>query len=241
MTDCTVWWARPLGDDGGLRRLLSATEARRYHAYRRSADQRRFLTGRALAKTVLAARLGVSIAEIEFDAGCPDCSKQHGPPRLPGSGLEFSLSHSGERVGLAVTDGAPVGLDVESRTRRADDALLAYALNETELAALDGLDDAERAAEFFTYWTRKEAIMKATGRGLRIPLRGITLSGPGEPTRLVAAEDGELTPQGTGLADLTPGTGYSAAVAVLDGPGIGVTEQWWEAARELRPHMECGS
>lgn len=236
MTDCTVWWANPLDTDERLRRLLSPAESRRYDAFRRPADQRRFLTGRALAKTVLAARLDVPISEIEFDAGCPDCAKQHGPPRLPGSGTELSISHSGDRVGLAVTAGAPVGLDVESRTRRAEESLLSYALNETELAELDGLDEDERAAQFFIHWTRKEAIMKATGRGLRIPLRGITLSGPGQPTRLVATEEDGLSPESTALTDLRPGAGYSAAVAVLGSAEVRLRERWWDAARDLRPH-----
>lgn len=234
MTDCTVWWASPLDESDGLQWLLSPAESRRYHAYRRSDDQRRFLTGRALAKTVLASRFDVKISEIEFDASCPDCSKQHGRPRLPGSGVQLSISHSGNRVGLAVTDGAPVGLDVESHARNADEAMLAYALNETELAALSGLDAAARAEVFFGYWTRKEAIMKATGRGLRIPLRGITLSAPTEPTRLVTAEEDELDPGSTVLTDLTPGVGYSAAVAVLTSAESRVTELHWDADRELR-------
>ncbi|MEU6645218.1 4'-phosphopantetheinyl transferase superfamily protein [Saccharomonospora sp. NPDC046836] len=227
MIDCVVWWARPVADPGEYLALLTPVERERYEAYRQDADRRRFLTGRTLARTVAAERLGVDPGDVEFDATCTDCDKQHGPPRIPGVDLALSISHAGERVGVALTAGAPVGLDVEAASRRADDGLLRYALNDTELAALDRLSAPERTDGFFRYWTRKEAVMKATGRGLRIPLQSITLSPPGEPARLIASDHPELTPEGTRMADLDPGAGYRAAVAVLTMEEIEVTERWW--------------
>ena len=239
MIECAVWWATPLDDIERFRSWLTRAEAERFAAYRQEADRRRFLTGRVLAKSVLAERLGLPSGAIELDASCPDCAKQHGPPRLPGFDVALSISHSGDRIGLAVTNGCPVGLDVESTARRADDALAAYALNETELAELGELPEQRRDGAFFTYWTRKEALMKATGRGLRIALRGITLSPPGEPARLVSATDEALRPQGAKLADLDPGDGYSAAVAMLDAPAherLTVRERWWDLGSGLQPH-----
>lgn len=218
--DCTVWWAAPLPGEPRHLALLDPVEQDRHRAYRQDIDRRRFLTGRVLAKTVLGQRLGLVPADVRFDATCEDCGKPHGKPRLPG--VEFSISHSGDRIGLAVAS-APVGLDVESDTRRADDTLISYALNETERQALAGLGPAERATAFFRYWTRKEALMKATGKGLRIPLRSITLDGG----RLAASGDAALDPATTRLADLEPGAGYRAAVAVLTADELRVTEQWW--------------
>lgn len=221
-----MWWAQPVADPERYRGLLSRVEVERFGSFRREADRRRFLTGRVLAKTVLAERLDIPAERIEFDASCTDCDRQHGPPRLPGRGVEFSISHSGDRVGLAVTDGAPVGLDVEEVSRQVGDGVLFYALNETELAALRGLPAADRGSEFFGYWTRKEALMKATGRGLRLALSGITLSGPGEPPHLVAATDPALEPDRARLADLDVGAQYRAAVAVLDAGELKVREFW---------------
>lgn len=230
MITCAVRWATPVDDTAQYRALLTATERDRYDAYRRNEDRRRFLTGRVLAKTVVGERLGIAAGDVVFDASCPDCDKQHGPLRLPGSELELSLSHSGDRVGLALATGARVGLDVESTTRRADDGLLDYALSTTERSAVAALTDGERAREFFRYWTGKEALMKATGRGLRIPLTSLTLSGPGEPPRLVASDDPALDPGAVRLATLAPGDGYDASVAVLTGEELDVTERWWSPA-----------
>lgn len=221
MIECAVWWAEPLPNEPRYLALLDSLEQGRHQAYRQEIDQRRFLTGRVLAKTVLGERLGRAPETVEFDATCDDCGKPHGKPRLPG--VEFSISHSGDRIGLALTSAA-VGLDVEAATRRAEDTLISYALNETEQQALAGLSAEERVSTFFQYWTRKEALMKATGRGLRIPLQSITLSG----ARLVECTDAALDPATTRLADLDPGEGYRAAVAVLTTEDIEASETRWE-------------
>ncbi|PXY30919.1 4'-phosphopantetheinyl transferase family protein [Prauserella muralis] len=233
MIDCEVWWAEPVAEPAEFLALLSDAERERYQTYRREPDQRRFLTGRVLAKTIAGQRLGLAAGAVEFDARCADCGRQHGPPRLPGTPLTLSISHSGERIGVALTSGPAVGLDVETASRRADDSLLGYALNDTERAALTHLDPAARADAFFTYWTRKEAVMKATGRGLRIPLRSLTMSGPGEPPRLTRSEDRALAPGRTRMADLDPGEGYRAAVAVLTGDELTVSERWWKPEQGL--------
>jgi 4'-phosphopantetheinyl transferase len=225
--ECGVWWALPLAAQPRYLDLLDSVEQGRYQAYRQEIDQRRFLTGRVLAKTVIGELLGRAPGTVRFDATCDDCGKPHGRPKI--AGVRFSISHSGDRIGLALTTDTPVGLDVETATRTMDDSLISYALTEAEQADLNGLAEADRSRAFFRYWTRKEALMKATGRGLKIPLQSITLSGPGEPARLVASADAALKPETTRLADLDPGEGYRAAVAVLTAEEIKVTERRWAA------------
>lgn len=245
MTQCAVWWTTPLAETSERLALLSSVERQRFAAYRKEADRRRFLTGRVLARTLAAEQLGGTPADIDFDASCPECGRQHGRPRVPGTSLELSISHSGDRIGVAVTTGCAVGLDVESTDRRAEDSLMSYVLNAAELDTVAHLPPHDRTLAFFTLWTRKEAVMKATGRGLRIPLRSITLSGPDQPPRLLAYEDSEdtgrddpgqrgangenptLTPESVRLADLDAGAGYRAAVAVLTAEEIEVTQRWW--------------
>ncbi|OLT39963.1 4'-phosphopantetheinyl transferase [Saccharomonospora sp. CUA-673] len=230
MITCSVWWATPVEDTAAHRELLTDVERARFEAYRRGEDRRRFLTGRVLAKTVVGRQLGVPAGTVVFDASCEDCDKQHGPPRVPGSDLELSISHSGERVGLAVTAGAKVGLDVETTTRRADDGLLEYTLSPAERSAVAALGDDARTRAFFRYWTGKEALMKATGKGLRIPLTSLTLAPPDQPPGLVSSADPALDAAATRLAPLTPGDGYDAAVAVLTTEELDVTERWWSPA-----------
>ncbi|GAB3498397.1 4'-phosphopantetheinyl transferase family protein [Amycolatopsis cihanbeyliensis] len=228
MIECAVWWAAPLPAAPEFLALLTPVEEGRYEAYRQDIDRRRFLTGRVLARTVAGQRLGVEPGSVEFDATCDGCGKPHGAPRVPGAQLALSISHSGDRIGVAFTEGAPVGLDVETAGRKVEDSLIEYALNDTERQSLHALSAEERSAAFFTFWTRKEALLKATGRGLRLPLRGITLSPAGESARLVSSAESVLTPEHTRMADLDPGEGYRAAVAVLTPEDIKVTEHTWQ-------------
>lgn len=225
--EIVVRWSPPLPAEERFLRLLDDLEQGRFAAYRQEADKRRFLTGRVLAKTVAAERLGIPVESVKFDATCEDCGKPHGRPRIPGADLALSISHSGDLVGLAATPSIPVGLDVETTTRRADEGLIEYALSPAETASLTGLPAEERAAAFFVYWTRKEAVMKATGKGLRIPLKSITFSRHDEPARLVFSGDAALDPATTRLADLEAADGYRAAIAVLTTDELSVTEEHW--------------
>ncbi len=226
MIECAVRWSPPLPAEPRFLALLDDVEHGRFSGYRQDIDKRRFLTGRVLAKTVTAERLGMAIDDVRFDATCDGCGKPHGRPRVPGAPLMLSISHSGELIGVAATAGTPVGLDVETATRKADDSLIEYALSPAEQVAVAGLAAEERATAFFTYWTRKEAVMKATGKGLRIPLQSITFSGYDEAARLVESGDPALDPAGTRLVDLKAADGYRAAVAVLTTDEISVSESF---------------
>ncbi|MFC3452291.1 4'-phosphopantetheinyl transferase family protein [Amycolatopsis speibonae] len=226
MIECAVHWSPPLPAEPRFLALLDEVEQGRYDSYRQDIDKRRFLTGRMLAKTVAAERLGLAVEDVSFDATCEDCGKPHGRPRVPGAALMLSISHSGDLIGVAATAGTPVGLDVETATRRAEDSLMEYALTPTEQAAISGLLAEQRATAFFTYWTRKEAVMKATGKGLKIPLQSITFSGYDEQARLVRSSHPALDPARTRLADLKATEGYRAAVALITSEDISVTEDF---------------
>jgi 4'-phosphopantetheinyl transferase len=69
--------------------------------------------GTALARLVLAAQLDRRPDRLPFDRTCPFCGAGHGKPRLAASGLDFSISHSGARLAVAVVREALVGVDVE--------------------------------------------------------------------------------------------------------------------------------
>ncbi|QYN23309.1 4'-phosphopantetheinyl transferase superfamily protein [Amycolatopsis sp. DSM 110486] len=227
MTQIVVRWSEPLEAEDRFLRLLDELERGRFEAYRLELDKRRFLTGRVLAKTLTAARLGVPVESVVFDATCEDCGKPHGRPRVPGSDLTLSISHSGQLIGVAATDGVPVGLDVETSSRRADKSLIEYALSPAEQQAVAELPEASRSAAFFVYWTRKEAVMKATGKGLKIPLQSITFSPYDAPAELVSSGDPALDPARTRLADLKAAEGHRAAVAALTTEALEVTEEHW--------------
>ena len=98
---------------------------------------------------------------------------QYGKPFIEG-GPEFNISHSENIVVLAFAGNQPVGIDIE-KIRSMDMNDFSKELPET--AALYEHYDADRANQlFFDCWTKKEAVLKARGKGLLAPLQQVALN-----------------------------------------------------------------
>lgn len=118
----------------------------------------------------------------------------------------MSISHSAERVAVAVAS-APVGVDVEQLIELDIGPLVDTVLHPDERS---GIEDADG---FLTVWTRKEAVLKALGEGLRRPMTEVRVSGPEQPAVLLGiAGRSDITAD---LRDLCPGAGYVGALALL--------------------------
>jgi 4'-phosphopantetheinyl transferase len=218
-----LWWARAGDASGDQVALLDEAERARLAGFRRAADRDRFLVGCALAKTVIAACTGSRQETIGFDRTCRRCGRPHGKPVVAG-GPEFSVAHSGDLIAVAVARD-PVGVDVEQLDGRArplgdggdPEALARLVLAEPERAALAGADPSARARAFLVAWTRKEAVAKATGDGLRVPFSQIVVAAvpdyAGAPR--VTSWPYPQAPETVSLLDLDAGPGYVAALAVL--------------------------
>jgi len=222
-----VWWARRQDASARHAGLLDETERRRWAAYRRDEDRERFLAGCALAKTALAGYTGQRPADVRFDRTCGECGKPHGKPALaggePGAGgdLEHSVAHSGDLVVVAVAR-APVGVDVEQLDGRAHavggggdpKALARLVLADAERTALAAVHLSGRARAFLVAWTRKEAVTKATGDGLRAAFSDVVVAADAGRPRLVSWPYPQA-PESVSLHDLDVDTGYVAALAVI--------------------------
>ena len=212
-----MWWAAPVSPAAAphLLPLLDGHERERLARFRRPVDAARYLAAHALTRLVLADLLGSSPDSVVFDRTCR-CGEQHGKPVLDGGGPHFSFTHAGDLVGLAVHADGPVGLDVE-RVRELTDlpTMTRHVCSPAEIPRPDA------PGGFFRIWTRKEALLKATGEGLSSPMNAITLgvdgvegwTGPGAPT-------GPLW-----LRDLRPAPDHPAAVAGFGARAPDVVEQ----------------
>ena len=215
-----VWWARRRDAAPSLLGLLDQAERERWAAYRRDADRERFLVGCGLAKTVIAACTGQRPVQVSFDRTCRQCGQPHGKPAVRGGGLELSVAHSGDLVAVAVAT-APVGADVEQLEGRPHElgggdpaALARMVLADAERAALAAVHPSGRARAFLVAWTRKEAVTKAKGDGLRVPFADVVVATDTAVPRLVAWPYPE-DPRSVSLHDLDTEPGYVAALAVL--------------------------
>jgi len=82
--------------------------------------------------------------------------------------LHVSVAHGGGLALAAVCDHGPIGVDLEHvDTRRNLTAIARRFFAAEESAQLEACDSDERSLLFHQWWTRKEAVLKATGHGLR--------------------------------------------------------------------------
>lgn len=216
--ECHVWRATPSLARAWHVRLLSPSERDRRERLRRSADRDRFTVGCALLRIALGRLTATAPAAIRLDRSCPDCDRQHGKP-VPqdADGLQCSVSHSGDTIVVAVSRDAAIGIDVEEVADGLDDRLVDRVLAAEEIASLNRLPAQDRPWGFAIYWTRKEAILKATGHGLRVSPDQITVSPPAEAPRLLGVEDATLLPAGVALHPLRSASGCVGCLAAIGG------------------------
>lgn len=205
---CLVRLARPVAETHRLEHLLDATERNRLGRLSTIADRRRFTSAAALLRVTVADHLDIEPHSIRIDRTCADCGRPHGRPRVlrTGHDVHVSVSHSGGFVGVALTEIAPVGIDVEAVTADLDD-LVDVACHPDERSAI------VTSRDFTTVWVRKEAVLKAMGVGLRRDPATVVVTGPDEPAALrFVSGDASLTAR---LHDDRVDDAHVFAVAVL--------------------------
>lgn len=134
--------------------------------------------------------------------------------------LHVSVAHGGGRAAAAVCDHGPIGVDLEHVDARRN--LLAIArrfFSKEESVQLAEASADERTALFHQWWTRKEAVLKATGIGLRGGLT-VRVDGPGDADGWRQVQlDGHPAP--LFVRDLrTPDPCVFGAVAIEGQPGV---------------------
>jgi 4'-phosphopantetheinyl transferase len=189
---------------------LDAGERRRLDRITRRQARDEFLTSRVLLKTLIAELAQVEPVEVRLGYTCAVCGEPHGRPvviaPVAATRIQLSLAHSGQRVVVAATCVAPVGVDVEPVAATGFDGFDAVALTPQERRSLRRLDDPSRATARASLWARKEALLKASGEGVALDPTTV------EPARSRAQVRG-----------LDVGPAYAAAVAVLTRRPVGVT------------------
>ncbi len=150
--------------------LLSPAEQARAATWRRERDRRRFVARCAFVRRVLGSLVRRPAETLVFRPG--RCGKPYlagGAERDgdDGRALTFSLSHSENILGLAVTFGREVGMDLEV-VRPIEDplaiAMTHFAPESVEVFRSRPAGD--RVLAFYRLWTRNEAFAKMQGRGL---------------------------------------------------------------------------
>ncbi|MFF3505750.1 4'-phosphopantetheinyl transferase family protein [Streptomyces sp. NPDC003247] len=202
--------------------VLSADERERLRRLRHPVAAARYAAAHTAVRAVLARYLGTEPGKVALGrAACPQCGDpRHGRPVVLHHELTFSLSRSGPSWLLALSTGHPVGVDLE-RERPVDlDAMARSALSPAERAGLARADD-RRREWLFRCWTRKEAVVKASGAGVGAPLRRVETHPAAAGSVLVPHPVGGGGREWWRVRSLAVGPGRHAAVAVPASAPVG--------------------
>ncbi|WP_171074415.1 4'-phosphopantetheinyl transferase family protein [Nonomuraea basaltis] len=215
--DCEVWYVRAAAVPEELVVLLNERDLLRRGRLRGVDDRRRFVAAWALTRLVLADRWGGDPSGFVFDRTCRYCGGDHGKPKVVDPvepDVDISVSHTGELAVLAVTSRGAVGVDVEDASvRESVGPHLESSLSEFELR--DFRARGGGYADFVVRWTRKEAVLKAVGKGLAVHPAHVEVTGSGAPPRVLALPAVLGSPDSYSLIDAPLPAPYRAAVAVV--------------------------
>ena len=141
-----------------LNQILQPDEQQRAERYYRDEDRQRFIYGRSLLRILCGHYTNQPPGDVHFTQGA------HGKPELSGeSGWHVNVSHSGEWILLAISR-VSVGVDVEKIAQQfAFEEMLVSNFSQPEQAYCRRRESRRR---FYALWTRKEALLKATGKGM---------------------------------------------------------------------------
>lgn len=149
-----------------LRSLLDEQELARAARFKFDHDRERFMLGHGWMRELLAHYLGRSPASIHAERG------RFGKPFLPDGELHFNLSDTKDAIAFAVCRSVEIGVDVETIDRRVDhEAVSAHYFTPEEQHRIAQSEQPKRT--FLEFWTRKEAVLKASGVGIMDDLRSL--------------------------------------------------------------------
>jgi 4'-phosphopantetheinyl transferase len=193
--------------------MLSSDERRRKEAYHLERHKELFTLGRGLLRILLGRYLDRSPSSIKIEYS------PYGKPYLQNIfrlGLSFNLAHSSDLAVYAFGLDRQIGVDVECVRELPDAQSIARRFfTEEEYRDLQALPEDTRLTGFYNCWTRKEAYLKAIGKGLSVPLQAFRVSLiPGQAAALLDLKGQRCPMPFCRLVHLEPQLGYIGALAV---------------------------
>jgi len=140
--------------------VLHAEEITRAASYHHEKDKNRFILSRGMLRFLLNKYTGIAPQGITMIVG------ENKKPYLQTTtgAIHYNMAHSGDLVLIAIAD-SPIGVDVEYIDPNFNyTEIIPTCFSNEEALFLHNVK--ERTASFYALWTRKEALLKATGKGI---------------------------------------------------------------------------
>lgn len=151
--------------------LLSEEEKTRANRFYFERDKNNFTISRGLTRLILAKYLDINPKQIIFS------QNSFGKLYLENKKLKFNLSHTKEVLLIGLSFDTELGVDIEKiREINVYQDIVRRFFSDNEIKAFFLQTEDKYQESFFTIWTRKEAFIKAVGRGLNIALNSFDVS-----------------------------------------------------------------
>jgi 4'-phosphopantetheinyl transferase len=164
-----LWLGEIAGTDASYRQhwqLLDHAEQHHAHAISNEQLHKRYVEIHAKLRIVLANATNSAPEQLRIHKA------EYGKPYLPDyPDLAFNLSHTTDKMVIAVAYNCALGVDIEQcKPRKNLAALVDKCFAEEEKAYWQQLPESQQTQAFYQFWVRKEAFVKATGRGIALGL-----------------------------------------------------------------------
>jgi 4'-phosphopantetheinyl transferase len=189
--------------------MLGEKEKVQTEKFRCDQHSKRYVLAHAATRLILSSYNGICPQNLLFEYN------SHGKPFVKNhEGPFFNLSHSNEIALCGIVNSGQIGIDIEKCRNISWQALSNRFLSEAELKSFENLTTRQKEERFFSYWTKKEAYIKAKGVGHSLPLDTFSVECNSTFTPSLTAS--RFTPEDVGrfrLWDLPVPAGYKAALA----------------------------
>lgn len=163
--------------------LLNQAELDRKNRFKFTVHQERFALSRGILRSLLAFFSGVDAKKTDFGYN------PQGKPALKDQPeIQFNVSHTADSAVFAFALDEPLGVDIETISKRPTEKLAKRFFSADEARALNALPKDKRSSAFFYMWTQKEAYIKAIGLGLTQSLNQFVVSAR-PPSKMLSIGD----------------------------------------------------
>jgi 4'-phosphopantetheinyl transferase len=154
-------------------KLLSSDEGERARQFHFATHRQRFIAARSMLRQIISLYLAIAPQEFVFSY-----TEHHKPHLLvpDHSRLHFNVAHSHNMAAYAFTLDHAVGIDIEKTGLDYKEDVAKRFFSQREYKELMKLSEKEQIVGFYRLWSRKEAVIKAVGKGLSIPLSSFSVS-----------------------------------------------------------------
>ena len=189
--------------------LLNDEEKQKASTFLRPELQQKYINSRGMLRKVLASYLNINPQKISIK------TSEHGKPFVEDE-LFFNLSHTGNKFALAISGSGEVGIDLEQyRDRKNLQGLVGKCFSEQEKNYWQGLSEQQKIIMFYRFWVRKEAFVKAVGRGIALGLNQCAVN-PKNQSRFTGIPSGYGTIEDWKIVEVTLDKAYACAVVIND-------------------------